>query len=387
MTQPTIDNTIDPIPSQGIPNLVNLAPAQESKDGDIASEPNLLPTPPQDSFKDAASDFSLPSTVEREEVIVNEVNSPTPVPPHPVKLQKGDPSFAQTKFYPKTGEPPEKKDSPPHKANWREKRHAGSDKSSNSSTHATDISSPVNESKPKQSNKLPKDVFAMDLDDSRDVDADASNSQSRPLLPETDPDEPYASDPRDQNPGPSTRQDAPDPDGDDDPIVKKLRQQLWEQSLQHKWEMDRYTQHINNMQQSYAETLSRDQADQERMRQLLSECQFENNSQKAEFRHVMSQLEGTRAFDSEAYQQQLYEMTEKMQQINRTEHGLYHLAEGHLMQIRGECYSELEMQKAQYLADQKVKNRLEVSVQAASQVCNEYSSRLTEVSNDLGERN
>ena len=239
MTQPPIDDTIDPLTIKGNSNLVNLAPAQESNDGDNVSEPKLLPTPPQDSFKDVDSDLSIASTIEREEVIINDVPSPTPVPPHPTKVQKGDSNFAPTKIYPKIGATQEKKDSPIHKP-WRGARYAGSDKSSGSSTKATEFPSPPTMSNPKQRNKLPKETYAMDKDDnqSRDVDADASNAQGTPLLPTADSVHQNAADPRDQNPGPSMRQDAPEPDGEDDPIVKKLRQQLWEQSLKHQWEMN-----------------------------------------------------------------------------------------------------------------------------------------------------
>ena len=80
-------------------------------------------------------------------------------------------------------------------------------------------------------------------------------------------------------------------------------------------------------------------------------------------------------------------MTEKMNRIHRTEHELYHLAEGHVLQLRGEFFTELEAQKAKFLSDQQVIHQLEASVQTATQVCSEYNNQLTETANNLGMRN
>ena len=74
-----------------------------------------------------------------------------------------------------------------------------------------------------------------------------------------------------------------------------------------------------NMQQGFSSALGKDRADQERMRLLLSECQFENNAQQAEFQSVVTQLEQRRASDNESWLQQCCAMTEKMNQIHQLE--------------------------------------------------------------------
>ena len=68
------------------------------------------------------------------------------------------------------------------------------------------------------------------------------------------------------------------------------------------------------------------------------------------------------------------------------EHGVYHLAAGHVLELRSEFFQELESQKAEFLADQEVIHRLEAAVQTAQQVCYEYNNTLTETTTQLGLR-
>ena len=74
--------------------------------------------------------------------------------------------------------------------------------------------------------------------------------------------------------------------------MAKLKQAISNQKLKHDAEMASCSQYMMNMQQEFSSALGKDRADQERMRLLLSECQFENNAQQAEFQHVIIQLEG-----------------------------------------------------------------------------------------------